>query len=311
MPSANYQGFALLRSILKSGAAADVAEAVEYARRIRLYPLSAAADPPPQTFLDGIDVVFDATIPYDLRFFQSLDRMVQSEPWLDRDRAMIDVLKSIGVEKGKAFSPDARRRELLEDAVREAHAWLQAEYESVFVPPFDPSARWALPASKELLAGMSTQFGDRDSYPVDARGLAYSYIFFSLKHLGAGQFYLMTIKDKAGLALDGAQTYRLHVPAKAPVRQYWSATAYDRATHALIRDMPWASRSSDTPGLQANSDGSVDIWFGPKAPAAGPANWVPTAAGGSFEVLFRLYGPEPAFFDKSWKLPDIERYTVH
>ena len=60
--------------------------------------------------------------------------------------------------------------------------------------------------------------------------------YFSPKHLGAGQFYLMTIVDKAGEAFDGGSTYRLNVPANAPVRLYWSATVYDRATHALIRD---------------------------------------------------------------------------
>jgi hypothetical protein len=29
--------------------------------------------------------------------------------------------------------------------------------------------------------------------------------------------------------------------------------------------------------------------------------------GGRFEAMFRLYGPEPALFDKSWVLPDIEK----
>jgi hypothetical protein len=37
------------------------------------------------------------------------------------------------------------------------------------------------------------------------------------------------------------------------------------------------------------------------------ANWVPTRAGGRFEVLFRLYGPEKPVFDKTWKLRDIEK----
>ena len=49
-----------------------------------------------------------APFPYDLRFFQSLDRIVQSEPWLERDKVMIDMLKSIGIEKGKPFNPDAQ-----------------------------------------------------------------------------------------------------------------------------------------------------------------------------------------------------------
>jgi hypothetical protein len=41
-------------------------------------------------------------------------------------------------------------------------------------------------------------------------------------------------------------------------------------------------------------------------PAGKESNWVPTSAGGKFEVLFRLYGPEKALFDKTWVLGDIE-----
>jgi hypothetical protein len=86
LPSMAYQGYALLRSILQSGSDADVAKAVAYAKRIKLYPLSQADNPPLTTFVDAIDVVYDATIPYDVRFFQSLNRVVQIEPWLTRDR---------------------------------------------------------------------------------------------------------------------------------------------------------------------------------------------------------------------------------
>ena len=49
------------------------------------------------------------------------------------------------------------------------------------------------------------------------------------------------------------------MPPKAPVKLYWSATAYDRDTHALIRDQKWSSRASTTQGLQKNDDGSVDV----------------------------------------------------
>ena len=66
------------------------------------------------------------------------------------------------------------------------------------------------------------------------------------------------------------------------------------------------SRSSQNPDLQKNADGSVDVYFGPKAPAGKQTNWIPTNPGGKFEVLFRLYGPEKPLFDKTWKLPDIE-----
>jgi hypothetical protein len=40
---------------------------------------------------------------------------VQSEPWLERDKAMIDPIKSLGIEKGRPFNPDATSRAALKD----------------------------------------------------------------------------------------------------------------------------------------------------------------------------------------------------
>jgi hypothetical protein len=306
LPSGNWRGYALLRSILKSGSEEDVARATAYGKRVKLYPLSRAASPPATTFVDAIDVVFDSTIPYDLRFFQSLDRFVQNEPWLTRDKGMIDPLKSIGIEKGKTFDPDEKARAILNEAARETRALLESRYEGLFSPYFD-NCRWALPAVPEFIKAATNGYTDADSYPVDARGLVFTFAFFTPKHLGEGQFYLMTIKDRDGNNFDGGSTYRLTVPANAPVKQYWSATVYDRETHALIRNLKWSNRSSQTPGIRKNADGSVDIYFGPKAPAGKESNWVPTNPGGTFEVLFRFYGPEKPLFDKTWKLPDVEK----
>jgi hypothetical protein len=307
VPAETNRTYALLRSILRSGN--DVAKAVAYGKRVKLYPLTHAAEPPPTIFSDAADVVFDTSIPYDLRFFESLSRTVQAEPWLARDRAMLDPLKSIGIEKGKLFLPDAETQDILDDAAREAHAWLDLRYESAFSSGFYDGRRWALPVSNELVEGMETAFANPDSYPLDGRGIAYAMGFFSAKHLGRGQFYLMAIKDRTGQPLDGAKTYRLNVPPKVPVTQYWSATVYDRATHTLIPDLPRGSRSSQSPDLTINRDGSVDIYFGPAAPSGKDSNWVPTSPGGEFEVLFRFYGPERSFFDKRWVLPDIEKIS--
>jgi hypothetical protein len=307
MPSDTYQGYALLRSIPKSGSDTDVAKAVAYGKRIKLCPLSQAATPAATTFVDVVDVVYDSTITYDLRFFESLNRIVQAEPWLERDKAMIDQLKSIGIEKGKPFNPDPKTRDILNDAAREAHAWLVARYEASLSPYYD-GGHWARPGSRELFEGQATFFAKPGVYPVDVRGVTFSYAYFTPKHAGAGSSYLLTIADKNGRLLDGGTNYRLTVPANAPVRQYWSATVYDRATHAPIRNARWPSRSSQTPGLQKNADGSVDLYFRPKPPAGGKeSNWIPTVTDGGFEVLFRFYGPEKPLFEKTWRLPDIEK----
>jgi len=220
---------------------------------------------------------------------------------------MIDQLKSIGIEKGKPFNPDAKTQATLKAAVGEAHVWLADKYEnSYFPPPYYEGGHWCVPVSSDVIEALQTFYANPEKYPVDGRGVAYTVGFFSAKHFGAGQFYLMTFKDKDGHNFEGGSTYRLNIPANAPVTLYWSATAYDRDTHALIRNTQWSSRASTTSGLQKNSDGSVDLYFAPKAPAGKDSNWIPTNPNGRFEVLFRFYGPQKPLFDKTWKLPDIE-----
>jgi hypothetical protein len=94
------------------------------------------------------------------------------------------------------------------------------------------------------------------------------------------------------------------------MHQYWSVTVYDRQTHALVRNMPRASRASIAADVQKNADGSIDVYFGPKAPAGKEANWVPTDPQRGFELLFRIYGPTKDFFDKRWVLPDVEKVAA-
>src|SRR5215211_6958900 len=117
--SETFEGYALLRSTIASGAGSDVAAAVAYGRRIRLYPLAQVTDPPRTAFLDAAGSEFDATITYDLGFFETMDEFVQAEPWLPRDKVMIDMLKSLGIEKGTPFAPDDTVQRALTDAVEE------------------------------------------------------------------------------------------------------------------------------------------------------------------------------------------------
>jgi hypothetical protein len=126
MASPTYCGFALLRSNLKSGSDTDIAAAVAYGKRVKFYPLADADNSPQTTFVDAADLLFDATIPYDATFFDALDRRVQAEPWLTRDKAMIDHLRSVGIVKGHPFTPDDATRAILADAMQDTHAWLDA-----------------------------------------------------------------------------------------------------------------------------------------------------------------------------------------
>ncbi len=202
---------------------------------------------PPTNFVDASGTLFDTTIKYDASFYRNLDRIVQSEPWLPRDRAMIDQLKTIGIEKGKPYNPDAKTEEALNAAAREAHAWLSDQYDQGF-PVMNAGIRWFPAARADFAKSVQNGYADNDIYMVDVRGVSYTLGFTGIKRLGTAQFYLITSKDKDGNPFDGAGTYRLTVPPNAPVKQYWSATVYDRDTHALVRNMDRASVASITDG---------------------------------------------------------------
>ncbi|HZS19083.1 MAG TPA: DUF1254 domain-containing protein [Candidatus Udaeobacter sp.] len=303
LPSSTFRGFAILRSNFKTGSDADIAAAVKYGKRIRMYPFGKPSDN--TVFVDVYDKAYHATIPYDASYFEWLNRFVQAEPWLTRDKALIDTLKTIGIEKGKQFSPEVSTKPILDRAAREARAFLETKYESGFSPGFYDNSHWAVPVPRDVIEGQGSGYANPDSYPIDGRGVMYSIAYYSPKQLGTGQFYLMAIQDKSGQGLEGEKTYRLTVPANPPVKLYWSVTAYDRQTHALIRETSRPSRGSNSSDVEKNSDGSVDIYFGPKAPPGKESNWVPIG-GRDFELMFRVYGPKPEFFEKAWKLPDIE-----
>ena len=303
-----FSGYMLFRSNLASHGETDVNASIAYGKRVKVYPLAQAVSPPPTVFTDAKDVDFDSTIRYDASFFDNLHRVVQDEPWIDRDRVMIDQLRMLGIEKGKPFAPSEQIRAVLNAAAREAGAWMEARYDTGMTPFFSETSRWTYPAPLTVIKAYADNLADINAYPVDDRGVGYSYAYVGIKRLGAGQFYAISIRDSDGDGFDGARTYRLNVPANVPVEQYWSVTAYDRQTHALIKHVARASRSSQIPELQKNRDGSVDLYLGPAAPAGKDVNWIPTDPARKFELMARFYAPKKEFFEKTWRLPDVEKF---
>jgi hypothetical protein len=179
-----------------------------------VYPLAQAAKPPPTKFADASGTLFDATIRYDASFYRNLDRVVQTEPWLQRDRAMIDALRTIGIEKGKPYAPSRATDQALDAAASAAHAWLAAQYDAGF-PVMNPGIRWFPAARADVVHAVKDGYADANVYPVDARAHLHARLHRHQAHRHA-QFYLMANKDADGNAFDGAATYRLTVPADAP-----------------------------------------------------------------------------------------------
>ena len=99
---------------------------------------------------------------------------------------------------------------------------------------------------------------------------------------------------------NGIQKFATYAPSTPPDEQLMPN---------LIKNVDRASRASNNPEVQRNADGSVDLYVGSKAPAGQELNWIPTDPARKFELMFRLYGPKKEFFDKVWKLPDVEKVS--
>jgi hypothetical protein len=127
------------------------------------------------------------------------------------------------------------------------------------------------------------------------------------KNVGVGSYYLWAYKDAAGNFLDGANNYKLHIPANVPAKDFWSVLVYDALSRSELQNgqkLPSVSKYSDP---AVNADGSVDIYFGPTMPAGQEKNWIATVPGKGWFPIFRFYGPLEPLYDKTWVLNDIEK----
>jgi hypothetical protein len=300
-----YNTMTLLRSILASLSEADEKAGNELVKKVRIYPLSKAASPPAQRLLDMTDVMYNGLITYDETFFTSLARVLNEETVQPRDLQMMGMLLPLGIEKGKDFKSDAATVALLRSAAAEAHAWIMAKA-ATDITPWWPGSQWVVP-SPPITMPTAFKWGTPNYFDVDARGIALSQYFCPTEKLGTGSFYFGSFHDKGGSPLEGGTNYRLHVPARVPVREFWSVTVYSLKTSSFFLNSTRLTLGSLDKELQKNADGSVDIYFGPKAPADQESNWLYTPVGEKWFPWFRLYGPEKTVFDKSWRLPDIER----
>jgi hypothetical protein len=99
----------------------------------------------------------------------------------------------------------------------------------------------------------------------------------------------------------------MSLPKDVPAEHFWSVIAYNSTDGAWYKNQPKAGVASSDKGVKVNADGTIDIFFGPKAPAGQQANSIPTTPNTNYWLYFRFYGPKPAVFTKTWQLPDLEK----
>lgn len=295
----------MLRMVPKSLSEKDLDATIEEIKKIRVYPLSQAGNPPKTAFIDIYDKMFDTVFPQDATYYDVLAAVLNEETVTDLDKAFLSMMASFGYRRGEPFAPSAETRAILDRAIKDAARELVFGVAGIAPGFWDGSSWTALGREPTFSTGFS--FITDDVIDYDLRGAMYSYVCCGGIKLGAGvNLYLKASYDGAGELLDGGTNYRVTVPANAPTEQFWSFMAYDALTAVYYEDVTRPGISSLTPGLKVNPDGSTHVYFGPKAPAGKESNWIPTKPKTTLLILFRLYGATDGARDGSWVLPGLE-----
>jgi len=308
-PDTTELGFAF-RPRLYNGA--TDADAAEYAQTIKIYYLSEANNPPATTFLEATHKPYGSLPTYDHTFFEDINQLVQNNPVRRQDKAMIALLKNLGIEKGKPFQPSDTQKRAMDEGLKLAYAKMQTDFITegrILLPLWKGKNQWMIWNFAKGQAQLGFPFENDDMLLIDERADAYFYVTYLPKHLGGSTFYLTGIRDSQGELFNGKDMYKLNVPKDTPAKDFWSVIVYSMKTKGFVLNAPrvgLSSRNVDT--MKVNKDGSYNIYFSPKAPKGREENWIPT--GEDFFLLFRLYGPESKTFYKTWSLGDLEKVSL-
>lgn len=304
--SSGYRVLLAFRSVAAPGA--TEADAHAYSKLLKMYPLSEAANPGPTRFVDGVSLPLRTLPFYDFRTLEDIKAIIDVEPVQARDKVMIGMLASLGIERGKAFNPPAKLRTAMERGVVDAYHYMQERTTKLFAANLHWSDRhWNFVMTPDQNRGF--EFVTDEAIQIDQRAAAWTFFTFYPRVMSeqAGVVYLSPTADSTGRPLEAGKTYKIRVPQDTPARQFWSITTYDHATWSFIKNpLNRSGRGSpDKARMQVNADGGVDVYVGPTAPAGLESNWIPTMGKRPY-IWLRLYGPEEAFWKKSFKMPDVE-----
>jgi hypothetical protein len=305
--SGTYGVFVFWRGFFKNPK--QLEEPVRVMEQTRIYPLGKKETAKRMEFPDASGVPANMLYPQDGTAFDMLSRFINHEYVDPADMYMRGMAADLGIVKGQPFAPDASARALLDKAARTAtrmgHVVAYSPWPNVKDNLWYPDRRWI-----NVFPGNATFTSASFDY-LDPRTAFFTYAYstspgmaVTMENVGAK--YPTTFMDADGDFLNGSENYKLHVPKDIPVALFWSVTVYDPVTGSgLNNGQPFPSLNTMDKPAQ-NADGTTDIYFGPKSPGEGK-NWLATIPSKGWFTLFRLYGPQKAFFDQTWKLNDIEK----
>ena len=303
-----YGNLVFWRGFIKDGSTSPAVEATK--KHARVYRVKDAGNPPPMKFIDVSGKYFNTIGANTYKFYEDIDNIVQYEPNDAYNPEILGELAALGIEKGKTFNPDARMKKILTEAAAVGNATART-----LVFKYPDQGAYYYPHSAWFTGFVGGNYKFQSQPGVSNTDAMVHFLYYAtgvtpamaFKLVGKGSQYAIAVVDSKGRRLDGSKTYKVHLPPNIPARDFWSFVVYDNQTRSMLQtDQRYPSIGNDNSKVVVNPDTSVDVWFGPTAPKGHESNWVQTVPGKGWNVVLRLYGPEEAWFDKTWRPGEIE-----
>lgn len=311
--SSTYNVFLFFRTVMAKGdGKPDPLPAVKNAEQTRVYPLwTVEKDVKPMQFPDASGKRVNMMYPVDNEYWTKLKDFVDYEPVAAIELETRGVLASIGIVKGQTFQPNQRQQAMLQKAVEAAPKMILALRQT---GREDGRNRYYTDRQWERAwAGATAEWTQESYLDVNQRAGFFQYAYSSAPAMvmhttGAGSKYPFTARDAGGNFLNGSSTYKLRLPPNAPAALFWAVTAYNVTDGTMPETKQLLPSTNGYYSIPKQSDGSLEIWFGPEKPSGvADAAFIQTIPGRNFLVALRLYGAEDAFYDQTWKPDDITK----
>ncbi|MCU1717760.1 DUF1254 domain-containing protein [Pseudomonas sp. 5P_3.1_Bac2] len=234
-----------------------------------------------------------------LKFFDTLNFVLQFAPAPQSEVALRERLSKIGVVAGKPFVADKLATPIREAiSAGMADAWKAlAQFKTTQV---DTGKRTA-----------ADGFGSREFLGDDYIARMASAAFGIYGNSKEEALYPTYFVDAKGKPLDGAKnSYTLHFAADAlpPVNAFWSLTMYELPASLLVANPlnRYLINSAMLPQLKRDADGGLTLYVQHQSPGKDKeSNWLP-APNGPFWTTLRLYWPKPEALNREWQQPPLE-----
>lgn len=199
------------------------ADAAEYAQTIKVYNLSDAKNPPKTNYIHVNPHAFNSLPTYDETFFQDIDHLIQSNPVRLQDKAMVPLLKDLGIEKGKPFTPNEKQKKAMNEGLKVAYDYMQHLFSTpgkAIKPLWKGQNNWYFWNFAEGQPQAGFPYETDEEILIDGRAGVYFYVTYLPKYLGGGTFYLTGLRDSDGVLYNGEDSYVLNVPANTPAKDF-------------------------------------------------------------------------------------------